>query len=164
MLIFFLLVIPLSSCKLFNSRDNFDGGHEWIVPRPAAEIYLLAINENDQPVDSFTLWVLLDDKKIQSEDRFLSYDVVNGFQNQSPGELVLTYLGEVGGGHEILMDAPGPPIMRALIESQGYESITISLDELLFVSKYRIGKSEKELNGEVFELNVVEYQIVLVKE
>ncbi len=94
----------------------------------------------------------------------MEYDVVNGIKSDRSGRLVLYCLGEVGGGYEIPMDSPGPPIMKALIEADGYQSTMISMDEILFVSKYRIGQIEKEFYGEIVRMNIVEFLAVFEDE
>ncbi len=159
-----ILLVLSNGCQRWGDNSGFDDGHEWIMPRPASEIHLLIVDEENQPIGDATIWIYLGDQTIQTVDRFVNYDPENGNQSDSSGEVILYFLGDEGGGYEILMDSPGPPSIKVQIEASGYKNSIINIDNIVFVSKYRTGQTEKEFDGELVEMNIVEYVAILEEE
>ncbi len=158
------MLLLSSSCQWWGANDGFDEGHEWIMPRPAAEIHLLVVNSENEPVQGAMAWIYLGDQKVQTTERFLNYNGTQGVQGDDSGEVILYFLGDEGGGYEVPLNAPGPPEMKVKVEAQGYTSSLINLDDLLFLPEYRVGHSEMEYNGEKIEMAVIEFVLILEEE
>jgi len=156
-----LLMMLLVSCDSLGADNGFDEGHEWIMPRPAAEIHIRIFNIENEPVTNAKVWVYLEDERTEIPEGFIDYDGETGWESDGSGEVILQYLGEKGGAYEVPMNSEGPPQMKADIEAQGYLSRVINLDELLFLTRYRIGKTELEYESEKIELVVIEHEVIL---
>ena len=156
-------LILLSSCGRAGVDKGFDEGHEWIVPRPAAEIRIKIRNDENQPITNAKIWIYLGNERTQVPEGLIDYVEEVGRQSNDAGEVMLQYLGEKGGGYEQPMDSAGPPQMYGKIEADGYESQVISIDELLFRTQYRTGKIEVEYDGEKIELVVIEHEVIMAE-
>ena len=160
-----LLLLFLSThCRQGGATSGFDAGHEWIMPRPAAEIHLVVVDAKKKPVEEVTAWIYFGDQKVKNADRFIDYDLQDGIRGSSSGEVILHYLGEGGGGYEVPLDAATPPKLGVWIEASGYKHNIVNLDDILFTSKYRTGKREIEYKGKTIEMVVVEYVVTLEEE
>jgi len=155
-----LLLILLSSC---GSLGLGKGGHEWIFPRPAAEIHLKIRNDENQPITNAKIWIYLGNDRTQVPEGLINYAEAAGKQSDDAGEIILQYLGEKGGGYEIPMNSEGPPRMYGEIEADGYESQVINIDELLFGTQYQTGKTDVEYGGKKIELVVTEREVIMEK-
>ena len=157
------LMILLNCCQGWGS-SGFDEGHEWIVPRPAAEIHLHIVDGDQEPIPDATVWIYLGNEKIGTTARFIAYDIDKGQPGDRSGNVTLTYLGEEGGGYEVPLNTKGPPKLKAHIEAPGYEERVIDLDELLFVATYRVGETDVEYEGETIQMVIIEHDIVLTEQ
>ena len=156
-----LLLMLLAGCDCLGAGNDFDEGHEWIMPRPAAEIHIEILNTENEPVTNAKVWVYLEDERTEIPEGFINYDGKTGWESDGSGKVILQYLGEKGGAYEVPMNSEGPPQMKADIEAQGYSSRVISMDELLYRRKYRIGTKELEYGSEKIELVVIEHRVIL---
>lgn len=156
-----LLVLLLAACQ--EKKGSFDEGHEWIFPRPAAEIHLAVVDAQGAPIPHPLLRLYVNGAPYASDGGFIGYDPAAGVVGDEAGEIVVHYLGEEGGGYEIPMNSPGPPRHRLHIEAPGYVPATLDLDALVFVSKYKTGETTLEIEGETVEMIVVADRVVLEK-
>lgn len=159
-----LLVAGLLLVACGQEKDSFDEGHEWIFPRPAAEIHLSVVDADGTPVSNPILWAYLGDDKYTDDGGFMGYDPQTGFTGDASDEIIVHYLGESGGGYEVPMNAPSPPQHRLVVEAPGYTPASISLDELLFLQKYRTDKTSVIVGDATIEMVVVAYRVALEKE
>jgi len=158
-----LLCLALVACQT-SPRGGFDEGHAWIMPRPAAEVHLSVVDTDGVPVPNPILWAYRGEEKYTSDGGFVGYDPLAGLVGDGSGDVVAQYVGEIGGGYEVPMNAPTPPQHRLVIEAPGYTPASINLDDLLFLQKHRTGKTAVVVGGATIEMVVVAYRVALEKE
>lgn len=161
-LLFFLCLV-LAACPS-SPRGGFEEGHEWIMPRPAAEIHLSVVDSSGAPVPSPILWVYWGEEKYKDDGGFVGYNVQSGLSGDDSGEITVAYLGEIGGGYEVPMNAPSPPQHRLVVEAPGYKPTSINLDDLLFLQEFRTGKTSVVVEERTIEMIVVSYRVTLERE
>jgi hypothetical protein len=156
-----LVVLLVTGCAFQQGGDDFDQGHEWIVPRPAAEIHLSVVDAKGALVPQPILWAYQGEEKYATDGGFVGYDPLTGLAGDEDGEIVVQYLGEGGGGYEVPMNAPGPPAHRLVIDASGYTPASVDLDTLVFVQKYRTGKTSLTIGDETVEMIVLADSVTL---
>ncbi len=157
-----LLTFAVAACA--TGRSDFEEGHEWIMPRPAAEIRLSVTDADGAPIPNAILWAYLGNERYVTDGSFVNYDPLTGRASDESGEIVAHYLGEEGGGYEVPMNAPSPPQHRLVVEAPGYTTASVNLDDLLFVQTHRTGKTSLTVGDATVEMVVVAYRVILEKE
>jgi hypothetical protein len=155
-LILLLFTLPLIGCE---KNHGFGEGHEWVLPRPAAELRLTVLNANQQPLSNAILWLLYGGEKIQVPDRLLDYDPATGLETDAGGRAFIRYLGETGGGFEVPLGAPARPKFELLVEAPSGESRLLDLDAWLFRSHFHSGEVSVLHDGRPVKLIVIEQSI-----
>jgi hypothetical protein len=157
MLVFFSVLAV--SCQSLFGGDDFGQGHDWIVPRPAAELHFTILDEQNTPLAGATGWLLFGGEKLDSADRLPTYDPVNGMQSDVSGQIIVQYLGESGGGYEVPSNASGPPKLTFQVESPDGKTMTIDLDVLLYRSVNYVGETSVEYEDTTIKLHIIEQTI-----
>lgn len=153
-----------AACTPLGQGRGFDQGHEWIVPRPAAQIHLRVTDIAGTPIPYPVLWLYRGNEKYTSDGGFVGYDPLSGVTGNKNGGIIASYLGEGGGGYEVPMNAPSPPAHRLVIEAPGYAPASVDLDTLLFTQTNRTGKTDFSADGRTIQMIVVFQQVRLEAE
>lgn len=160
LLVFVLMALLGAGCFGPPPADDFSAGHEWIVPRPAAQIHLSVVDSQGQPVNFPLLWATVDDEKYTTDGGFVGYDPRTGYRGDAAGRFVIAYLGEKGGGYEAPMGSRQPR-HRLLVEGEGFRPASVDLDSLLFVQSHRRGTTTGSFGGQEIVMISVSYTVTL---
>lgn len=145
---------------------DFDYGHAWIAPEPAAEIHLILTGIENPADTKATAWVYHRSGKLENTSQFINYDAQQGVQSDAAGEIVLYFLG--GGSYEVPMNADGDigelAKLSVQIELPGYQQAVVNLTDLVYDRGSIVREVEIEHAGEMITMNVLEVRVEMEKQ
>ena len=158
LLTFCVIAQTILACGLF--QPTSEQGHDWIVPRPAAEIRLTILDSTGQRVPD-TIGILhFGGEPVQDVARFVDYNPDTDYISDSGGKIVIRYLGETGGGYEVHSNAVLPELELELTSPYGQQQ-TVDIGTYLYRLDADIGETTYDHDGEIINMKIVADSIIL---